>query len=133
MQSLCMSTLRCGASPASLSAWRMPYQRTPWDGMLQLCTLHEQHERLGVPSNMHSRAAVLRVQMHAHGEAMAALRLSDKWLLREGKALIRNRVIKTRFGGGDGGGGDGATPESSPAPEVCAYSCLEACTASFLG
>lgn len=56
---------------------------------------------------------------------MAALRLNDKWLLREGKALIRNRVIKTRFGGGgDVGGGDGATPESSPAPEVCACCCF---------
>lgn len=66
---------------------------------------------------------MLRVQIHAHGQAMSALRLNDKWLLREGKALIRNRVIKTRFGGGgEFGGGDGATPESSPAPEVCARS-----------
>jgi hypothetical protein len=96
--------------------------------MLQLCTLHEQHERLDIPSNTHSRAAVLRVQIHAHGQAMAALRLNEKWLLREGKALIRNRVIKTRFGGGDfggGDGGDGATPESTPAPEVCACSCFD--------
>jgi hypothetical protein len=68
---------------------------------------------------------VLRVQMHAHGQAMAALRLDEKWLLREGKALIRNRVIKTRFGGDFGGGDvvDGPTPESSPAPEVCACNC----------
>lgn len=56
--------------------------------------------------------------MHAHGAALEGLRLSEKWLLKEAKVLIRLRVIKTRFGEIDEEAPPPASARSTPAPQV---------------
>lgn len=58
--------------------------------------------------------------MHAHGESMAAMGLTEKWLLKEGKVLIRHRVIKlTRYDAPPRE--DNLENEGTPEPQVCTH------------
>lgn len=56
--------------------------------------------------------------MHAHGPALEGFRLSEKWLLKEAKILIRLHVIKTRFGEIDEEAPPPGSTRSTPAPQV---------------
>lgn len=81
----------------------------------------------------------VQVQMSVHGEALQALGLDSKWLMKEAKILIRTRVIVTRVMGptaiaetgddiNDGGGNNAVGPLVPVRSRSCA--CATTATSS---
>lgn len=69
------------------------------------------------------------LQMWVHGEALQALGLDGKWLVKEAKILIRSRVIRTKNlvpvldggGGNDSGAGGSAGGGRQGTPALASY------------